>query len=233
MDALYPGLRGRPADERVDLRPCLATFTPANGEQATTAGGTLDVLAGPEDPGVVERLSGDDQALRVLLAAARSTYDDVVLDLGNLSTEVPNPAHMLLAARADRVLIVTDSMPESVERTASGQARLQNATHLDTGRCGLVVNRVTDARDLDLDDLSRRCGGLPVVALLPEDGRLIARSRQQGLPWILAGERSGLCRATLALATELTPGLFAVSEVGVLGRTMAAVRRLVGLEERG
>jgi len=228
MDALYPALRGRAADPPLDLRPYLITYTLPSQGRAGTAGG-VDVLAGPEDPGMSERLSADGDALRTLLAAARAGYDDVLLDLGNLSADVPNPAHMLLAARADRVLVVTDATPEAMEFTAAGQARLRNATGLDMARCALIVNRVTRGSALDLTQLSERCGGAPVIGLLPEDRPVVERSRSRGLPWILSSEPSALRRALEAVAEELTPGLLTRSYGGdmidILGRASRLTRR--------
>src|SRR5207248_3063706 len=72
-----------------------------------------------------------------VLPAARVGYDEVILGLG---TEMAATLHEGLAARADRVLVVTWPMPNTVDMVAQRHRALQHTAHLWAERCHLVIN---------------------------------------------------------------------------------------------
>lgn len=74
-----------------------------------------------------------------VLPAARVRYDAVILGLG---TEMAAPLHEGLAAWADRMLVVTWPMLDSVDMGARRHRALQRSAHLPSERCHLVINPV-------------------------------------------------------------------------------------------
>jgi len=248
LEAAYAALQGWPhAGEPLDLAPYVATYPPL--APAREARGTLDVppdappgdptpetsgrgpslhlLAGIQDKGVGERFSTDEPALLALLTAARAAYDEVIIDVG---TDITHRHHLLLSAKADRVLVVLDPMEDTLQRCAQSQAEVMNSTGLAPDRCRLVLNRVADTqRELDLTALTAQFDGIGVLGLLPEATYQWRRSISQHLPFVLSVERaertSALVRAMEEIVNTLTPGLLPPPPPGLLDRLLGRTRR--------
>lgn len=206
----------------LDLAAYTTPYTPPGG-----AGATLDVLIGPQLAATTAHLTSSDVLARRVLAAARDRYAWIVVDLGNLATDVRNHTHLALAALAETLLVVTDPAPSSLALTADGQDRLRNMTGLDPERCGLVLNRVTDPAALDLPAIVARCGGLSLWGVLREDPVLVAAQSTEGTrpPWILSGAQRPLLREAQALVARVDPSLGSPPSLPAPWR--AALRRLV------
>lgn len=180
------------------------------------------MLLGVTGPDAGERVAGDLLTLHALVDLLRERYDDVVLDLGTGGDLL---WHEELAARADQVLVVTGPLPDTVERTARGRARLLRATGLAPERCRIVVNHVpADERALlPLHAIEGRfraaCGAtagpLGIAGLVAHDGDLVGRARLADpdrplLPVLLpdgSARRSRFVRGIEDTVRHLRPGL--------------------------
>lgn len=203
------------ADEALasfDLGPYLVPY-PAT----TPTGHRLDVLPGVLSPRAAARLAEDPETLHALVRLARSRYDDVILDLG---TETATTLHEGLAARADRVLVVTWPMPDGVEMVAERHRALQRATHLPAERCQLVINHAPGSAAAMLPPLEivtrvRAAGLLSSAGIVPHDGNLVGEARLAGeetplLP-VLRSDRaartSAFVRSIEEIASHVRPGV--------------------------
>jgi len=222
-----PPAPARETRAALDVPPDLSSDAPAHAPETSGRGPSLHLLAGIQDKGVGERFSTDEPALLALLTAARAAYDEVIIDVG---TDITHRHHLLLAAKADRVLVVLDPMEDTLQRCAQSQAEVMNSTGLAPDRCRLVLNRVADTRrELDLATLTAQFGGIGVLGLLPEATYQWRRSISQHLPFVLSVERaergSALVRAMEEIVNKLTPGLLPPPPPGLLDRLLGRTRR--------
>lgn len=132
----------------------------------------LDVLTGPpptaqRQPMPVDRLPG-------VLQFARSVYGSTVVDLGRFLT----PGALAAMAELDQTLIVT-----TLDVLALHQARKIIESLLDVGyareRMGLVINRVTNQRDIEPEDVKTLLG-VEITAVLPDDPGSLQEAYREG-----------------------------------------------------
>ncbi len=143
-------------------------------DHATLSVGSLSVIPGPANPGVVGASSADLVALISGLGQVRS---HVVVDLG----QVPDlPADLLRCF--DAVLVVGTGDPVGVTRLARSAERIATSIAPDC-EMGLVVNRVDKGLRERSEVVSVLAGSIPGVpgVLIPEDRR-IRRAVWDGSP---------------------------------------------------
>lgn len=132
----------------------------------------LDVLVGP--PATGRPVEMPVVHLSAVLRFARSMYAATVVDLGRFLT----PASLSVREELDQLLLVT-----TLDVLALHQARKMMEALLDVGfprdRMGLIVNRVTNQRDIEPDDVEKLLG-VSLVSVLPDDPTSIHDAYPEG-----------------------------------------------------
>ncbi|QSG05199.1 MinD/ParA family ATP-binding protein [Halapricum desulfuricans] len=152
----------------------------------TTAETGLDVLSGGDS--IAYLAEADPAELRSVIDTLSSAYDTVVVDTGTgLSHEVLVPFGL-----ADGVALVSTPEDTSIVDTRKTAEVVEK---VDGTLLGVVVNRVTEATDLDR---VREKIDLPLLTLLPEDPRA---SKTE--PVVMNAAATDLAEAYRQLATTL------------------------------
>ncbi len=152
----------------------------------------LDVLTGP--PPTAQRLPMHVDRLPGVLQFARSVYGSTIVDLGRFLT----PGALAAMSELDQTLIVT-----TIDVLALHQARKIIESLLDVGygreRIGLVINRVTNQRDIEPEDVQSLLG-VEITAVLPDDPGSLLEAYREGK---LLSSDSNLNRQIIGLVRKI------------------------------
>lgn len=152
----------------------------------------LDVLTGP--PPTAQRQQMPVERLSAVLQFARSVYGSTIVDLGRFLT----PGALAAMSELDKTLIVT-----TLDVLALHQARKIIESLLDVGyareRIGLVINRVTNQRDIEPDDVQSLLG-VEISAVLADDPGSLQEAYREGK---LLNSDSKLNRQIISLARKV------------------------------
>jgi septum site-determining protein MinD len=111
----------------------------------------------------------DGEAFEAMVLEARQSFDYVLLD----APAGVDAGFRLVAAKADRILLVTGSDPAAV-RDAGRAAQLLELMGKSNVR--MVVNRISpklvSSMDLTIDDVMDDAG-LPLIGVVPEDHNVV------------------------------------------------------------
>lgn len=132
----------------------------------------LEVLSAP--PPSAQRQPYDVSQIPSVLEFTRSVYGATIVDLGRF---LPASA-MAAIEEIDKTLIVS-----TLDVLALHQARKIVESMLDAGyareRLGIVLNRITNQRELEPDEVEKLLG-VPVLAVLPDDSASLHEAYPEG-----------------------------------------------------
>ena len=156
----------------------------------------LRLLAGASVPLPLDSLT--PACLDQVLSLLRSEYKFIILDMPPVLSDTTRRA----LSQADTVLLVANLF----DLTTLADTRLW----LDalSGPCiapdaiQIVLNRVSPANRLQIDDISRTLGR-PVQHHIPNDGKLVPASVNTGVPFVLSHPNSRVACSVFGLARSL------------------------------
>lgn len=173
---------------QVDLSDLDAALVEDHLEQHSCG---LKLLAGASAPLPLDALAPD--FLEHLLRRLRCDYAHVVLDVPPMLTETTRRA----LAEADRVLLVANLF----DLTTLADTRLWlEAVPLDTVQ--IVLNRVSPSNKIQMPDIARTLGRT-IDFCIPNDGKLVPASVNNGVPFMLSHPSSKIACSVSALARSL------------------------------
>lgn len=216
-------LRGGNVGAYLDLDPRRGLVGLAFGRNGASAAGPVEeelqegpgfmVLAGVERP--ESGLSVSGELLTVAVAALRETFDDVVIDVGEVVADACPAATQAVLRAADRLLVVAGADLIALWNARSCLRYLREGLRVAPEAIGVVLNRREGREHYAAEEVERALD-VPVVAVLPEDRRAVRRAVAGQLPITVAG--GPVARQVRRLAALL------VAE-GVTGERAAGVSR--------
>jgi pilus assembly protein CpaE len=163
-------------------------------EASMTAVGPLPVLAGVDDP--AQSLEILPEHLDAILAAARSRWDWVLVDVGRN-----------LDARSLRVLDGADLIHPVLQTTlpfirdARRLLQVFRGLEYPPEKCRLVVNRHERRGDIRIADIEKTLGA-PIARLVPNHYAAVAASVNSGIPMLRLAHASPVSKALLQWSRE-------------------------------
>jgi MinD-like ATPase involved in chromosome partitioning or flagellar assembly len=160
------------------------------------------VLAGVPSPALRHRLDLDFLVELIRQASGPGGFDCVVIDAG----AEPPPGTLegacwhAVVDLADQVLLIALPDVVGLRRAVGTLNRLQ--ARLEPERLGVVLNRYRRAEHDDAADIAAVLGGVPIVAVVPDDVRACTRALQLQRPLLSLG-RSAAGRELRRLAEQL------------------------------
>ncbi len=198
-------LRGGNVGPYLDLDPRRGLVGLAFGRNGASAAGAVEeelqegpgfmVLAGLERPD-----SGLGMSAEMLTAATttlRGTFDDVLVDVGEVVAGVSPPASEAVLRAADRLLVVVGADLVALWNARSCLRYLREGLGVAQEAMGVVLNRREGREHYAAEEVERALG-LPVLALLPEDRRAARRAVAEQLP--ITAARGPVARQVRRLA---------------------------------
>lgn len=167
------------------------------GASAVKVAPGFSVLAAPEDPG--EALEVQPEHVDAILGVAVRHYDFVLVDLGRAI----DTATIKVLDRATRVMPVLQPTFPGV-RHAAKLRQVFASLGYPQQKVQFVVNRCSRGAEIQPEQVQRALGGVPVLSL-PEAGREVTNSIDQGEPLVQASPNHPLARQITTLARELDP----------------------------
>lgn len=147
----------------------------------------LDLLAAPDSPQEAMRIT--PQAMAQILALARQSHQDVVVDVGRTLNAVTLQALDM----ADQMAIVMHNTTPDV-RDAQRLVKTLLALGYRQDRLRLIVNRYVPDGWVSLKELEKAVG-IPVSHTLPDNPRWVGESVHWGKPLALVNNRNALIQA--------------------------------------
>ena len=186
-------LRGGNVGPYLDLDPRRGLVGLAFGRDGASATGPVEeelqegpgfmVLAGVERPH--SGLSVSAEMLTAALTTLRETFDDVLVDVGEVVACASSPADGVLRA-ADRQLVVVGADLVALWNARCVLRYLRDGLGVAPDAMGVVLNRREGRGQYAAEEVGRALE-LPVVAVLPEDRRAVRRAVAEQVPITAAG----------------------------------------------
>jgi septum site-determining protein MinD len=179
-----------------DLAPIAARLTPDLLESyLLTATSGVSVL--PYITTYLQHRLLTPALVQTVLDVARAAYDTIVVDLASDGS----PSVQAVLDRTDVACLVTDLSPAGGVRVRHAMDLLR-ASQFPPDRLVGCANRVADVHALG-DDRPEHFVGLPIRAVLPEDGRAIREAAARRQPIVLADPRHPIAREIDRLGRDI------------------------------
>ena len=156
----------------------------------------IEVLTAHDGPDV--NGTADATALRKVLTALRDGFDYVVVD----SPPYPGRGAPAGLEVADRVLLVTTAEVTSIRRARLFLDRVRFPEHVPA-TVHVILNRFDYEKETTLRDLENALGG-KLCGTIPDEPALVARSVNEGVPFVISHRRSNVSKRLFKLATTIT-----------------------------
>lgn len=164
----------------------------------------LRILPGPAAGGNFAEASAEQ--VDAVVEALSWLADRVILDL-------PARASNAVAAalrRADQVVLVAEREPGAVAAGRRLLEFLRTACRMEGLVRAVIVNRVSFACPMPLNDIER-CLEAPIIAVMPPNADLCQQARRAGAPVVFFQPESALATSLTELASKLVEGVLSVA----------------------
>ncbi|MDI6857208.1 MAG: P-loop NTPase [Dehalococcoidia bacterium] len=187
-------LRGGNVGPYLDLDPRRGLVGLAFGRNGASAAGAVEEEL-QEGPGfmVLSGLERPDSGLGMsaeLVTAAfttlRETFDDVLVDVGEVVAGASSPASDAVLRGADRLLVVVGADLVALWNARVVIRHVREGLGVAPEAVGVVLNRREGREHYAAEEVERALD-LPVLAVLPEDRRAVRRAVAEQLPVTAAG----------------------------------------------
>jgi MinD-like ATPase involved in chromosome partitioning or flagellar assembly len=215
-------LRGGNVGPYLDLDPRRGLVGLAFGRNGASAAGAVEeelqegpgfmVLAGLETPD-----SGLGMSAELLTSAVtilRESFDDVLVDVGEVVAGASSPASEAVLRVADRLLVVVGADLVALWNARVVLRHVREGVGVAQEAMGVVLNRREGREHYAAEEVERALD-LSVLALLPEDRRAARRALAEQLP--ITAARGPVARQVKRLAAVLAAE--GVSEEGAARRS--------------
>lgn len=187
-------LRGGNVGPYLDLDPRRGLAGLAFGRNGASAAGPVEeelqegpgfmVLAGVERP--ESGLSVSAELLTAAVTTLRETFDDVLVDVGEVVAGASSAASDAILRAAERLLVVVGADLVALWNARCVLRYLREGVGVAPEAMGVVLNRREGREHYAAGEVERALD-LPVLALLPEDRRAARRAVAEQLPVTAAG----------------------------------------------
>jgi MinD-like ATPase involved in chromosome partitioning or flagellar assembly len=187
-------LRGGNVGPYLDLDPRRGLVGLAFGRNGASAAGPVEVelqegpgfmvLAGVERPD--SGLSVSAELVTAAVTTLRETFDDVLVDAGEVVAGASSRASDAILRGADRLLVLVGADLVALWNARAVLRYLREGVGVAAEAMGVVLNRREGREHYAAEEVERALG-LPVLALLPEDRRAVRRAVAEQLPITTAG----------------------------------------------
>jgi len=187
-------LRGGNVGPYLDLDPRRGLVGLAFGRNGASSTGPVEEEL-QEGPGfmVLAGLERPDSGLKVsaeLLTAAvttlRETFDEVLVDVGEVVAGASSPASDAILRAADRLLVLVGADLVALWNARAVLRYLREGLGVALEAMGVVLNRREGREHYAAEEVDRALT-LPVLAMLPEDRRAVRRAVAEQLPVTAGG----------------------------------------------
>ncbi len=187
-------LRGGNVGSYLDLDPRRGLVGLAFGRNGASGTGPVEeelqegpgfmVLAGVERPD--SGLSVSAELVTAAVTTLRETFDDVLVDVGEVVAGASSPAYDAILRAADRLLVLVGADLVALWNARAVLRYLREGAGVAPEAMGVVLNRREGREHYAAEEVERALN-LPVLALLPEDRRAVRRAVADQVPVTVAG----------------------------------------------
>ncbi len=207
-------VRGGNVGPYLDLDPRRGLVGLAFGRNGASVAGPVEeelqegpgfmVLAGVERP--ESGLSVSAELVTAAVTTLRETFDDVLVDVGEVVAGASSAISDAILRAADRLLVLVGADLVALWNARAVLRYLREGLGVAPEAVGVVLNRREGREHYAAEEVERALD-LPVLALLPEDRRAVRRAVADQVPVTVAGgpvARQVRRLATLLLAEGVT-----------------------------